>query len=104
MFKNAKGGSTFKSGKVSASAGEKKNVLEELGFEFDSVTKKSGWNWTAPGASAADNQPTEADAIEDAWRDAGQRTQLAMDIPANTWERMSVKEQAELLREALSNQ
>jgi hypothetical protein len=104
MFKNAKGGSTFKSGKVSSGASDKKDVLQELGYAFDSVTKKSGWNWTSPDASSVDNQPTEADAIADAWRDAGERTRLVMEIPANTWERMSVKEQAELLREALSGQ
>jgi hypothetical protein len=102
MFKNAKGGSTFKSGKVSSGASEKKEVLEELGYAFDSVTRKSGWTWSSPDASSVDNQATEADAISDAWRDAGERTQSVMDIPADTWERMSVKEQAELLREALS--
>lgn len=104
MFKNAKGGSTFKSGKVSSGASEKKEVLEALGYAFDSITKKSGWNWVSPHASSADNQPTEAEAIADAWHNAGERTRLAMDIPDNTWERMSVKEQAELLQEALSGQ
>jgi hypothetical protein len=102
MFKNAKGGSSFKSGKVSSGASEKKDVLAELGYVFDSVTKKAGWSWSSPDASSVDNQPSEADAIAEAWRDAGERTQLVMDIPASTWERMSVKEQAELLREALS--
>lgn len=104
MFKNSKGGSTFKSGKVSSGASEKKEVLESLGYAFDSITKKSGWNWVAPNASSIDNQPTEAEAIADAWRDAGERTCSTMDIPGDTWERMSVKEQAELLREALSGQ
>ncbi len=104
MFKNTKGGSSFKSGKVSSGASEKKDVLEELGYAFDSVTRKSGWSWSSSSASSVDNQPSEADAIADAWRDAGERTQLVMDIPSSTWERMSVKEQAELLREALSGQ
>jgi hypothetical protein len=102
MFKNVKGGSSFKSGKVSSGASDKKEVLEELGYAFDSVTRKSGWNWSSPDTNSVDNQPTEADAIADAWRDAGERTRLVMDIPADTWDRMSVKEQAELLREALS--
>lgn len=104
MFKNTKGGSTFKSGKVSSGASEKKEVLEALGYAFDSITKKSGWNWVSPNGSSIDNQTTEAEAITDAWRDAGERTCLMMDIPDSTWERMSVKEQAELLREALSGQ
>ena len=104
MFKNSKGGSTFKSGKVSSGAGEKKEVLESLGYAFDSVTRKSGWKWVAPHAGSMDNQPTEAEAIADAWRDAGERTCSAMDIPGDTWERMSAREQAELLREALSGQ
>lgn len=102
MFKNAKGGSSFKSGKVSSGASGKKDVLAELGYAFDSVTRKSGWSWSSPDAGSVGNQPSEADAIADAWRDAGERTQLVMDIPASTWERMSVKEQAELLREAFS--
>jgi hypothetical protein len=104
MFKKSKGGSSFKSAKVSSDASEKKDLLEELGYAFDSASKKSGWNWSTPNASSADNQPTEGEAIADAWRDAGERTQLLMDIPADTWERMGVKEQAELLREALSGQ
>src|SRR6476620_819174 len=104
MFKNSKSGSTFKSGKVSSGASEKKEVLEALGYAFDSITRKSGWNWVSPHASSVENQPMEAAAIADAWRDAGERTCLLMDIPDNTWERMSVKEQAELLQEALSGQ
>jgi len=104
MFKKTKGGSSFKSGKVSSGVAEKKEILEELGYAFDSVTKKSGWSWSTSAASSEHNQPTEGDAIADAWRDAGERTQAAMNIPAETWERMSVKEQAELIQEALSGQ
>jgi len=103
MFKKIKGGSGFKSSKVSSGATEKKDILEALGYTFDSVTKRSGWSWSTSNARSLDNQPTEGDVISDAWRDAGERTQLAMDIPADTWERMSVKEQGELLREALSD-
>lgn len=102
MFKKAKGGSGFKSGGLSAGAAEKKILLEELGYGFDSVTRKSGWNWSTSTAQSDGNQPTEGDAIDDAWRDAGERTREAMDIPAATWERMSVKEQAGLIQEALS--
>jgi len=102
MFKKSKGGSGFENGKVSSGDAEKKEVLDELGYAFDSVTKKSGWSWSTPAASSDHNQPTEGDAIADAWRDASERTQAAMNIPANTWERMSVKEQAELIQEALS--
>lgn len=104
MFKKSKGGPSFKSGKVSSGDAEKKEVLEELGYTFDSVTKKSGWTWSTPTASSGENLPAEGDAIADAWRDAGERTQTAMNIPANTWERMSVKEQAELIQEALGDQ
>lgn len=104
MFKKSKGSSSFKSGKVSAGDAEKKEVLEQLGYVFDSVTKKSGWNWSTSAASSDRNQPTEGDAIADAWRDAGERTQAAMKIPIETWDRMTVKEQAELILEALSSQ
>ncbi|HEV2609789.1 MAG TPA: hypothetical protein VGU61_05935, partial [Noviherbaspirillum sp.] len=101
-FKKSKAGSGFKSGKVSSGVAEQKAILEELGYTFDSVTKKSGWKWITSAAGSQQHHPTEGDAIEDAWRDAGERTQAAMIIPADTWERMSIKEQAELIQEALS--
>jgi hypothetical protein len=104
MFKKSKGGSGFKNSKVSSGDAEKKDLLEELGYTFDSVTKKSGWKWSTSAASSDHNQPTEGDAIADAWCDAGERTQAAMNIPADTWEHMSVKEQAELIQEALAGQ
>src|SRR5438105_2693049 len=66
MFKKTKGGSSFKSGKVSSGAAEKKEILEELGYAFDSVTKKSGWSWSMSAASSEHNQSTEGDAIADA--------------------------------------
>ncbi|MBK4736719.1 hypothetical protein [Noviherbaspirillum pedocola] len=103
MFKKSKGGSSFKSGKVSSGAGGKKELLEEVGYVFDSITKKSGWSWSTDDASSTENQPTEQEAIADAWRDAGQRAQALMDIPADTWEAMSDREQSELLRDALSS-
>jgi hypothetical protein len=102
MFKKSKGGSSFKSGKVSSGAAERKELLQEMGYTFDSVTKKSGWSWSTSTAGSERNQPTEGDAIADAWRDAGERTQAAMNIPADTWERMSDREQSELMQEALS--
>jgi hypothetical protein len=101
MFKKAKGGSSFKSGSLSSDAAGKKEILEELGYAFDSASKKSGWTWATASAQSDQNQPTEGDAVADAWRDAGERTQQAMNIPASTWDRMGVKEQGELLREAL---
>jgi hypothetical protein len=102
MFKKTKGGSSFKSGALSSGAAEKKAILEDLGYAFDSVTKKSGWNWSTSSAGSDSNQPTEGEAIDDAWRNAGERAQSAMEIPAATWERMSLKEQAQLIQEALS--
>jgi hypothetical protein len=102
MFKKSRAGSGFKTSKVSSGATGKKELLEELGYTFDSVTKKSGWSWSTSVTSSAENQPSEGEAIADAWRDAGERAQQTLDIPADTWDRMSMKEQAELLREALS--
>lgn len=101
MFKKTKSGSSFKSGGVSSGAAGKKEILEEMGYAFDSVTRKSGWRWSTSATRSGDNQPTENDAIADAWRDAGERAQQAMNIPAETWARMDMKEQAELIREAL---
>jgi hypothetical protein len=104
MFNKSKGGAGFKGGKLSSGATGKKEILEALGYAFDSVTKRSGWSWSTSSAASSDRHPSEAEAIDDAWRDAAERTQLAMDIPADTWERMSVREQGELLREALSGE
>lgn len=104
MFKKSKAGSSFKTGSVSSGAAGKKDILEGLGYAFDSVSKKSGWSWSTSAARSDQNQPTESEAIEDAWRDAGERTREAMNIPADTWERMGVKEQGELLQEALPGQ
>jgi len=104
MFKKSKGGSSFKSGSISSGDAEKKEILEELGYAFDSVTKKSGWSWSTSATRCEHNQPTEGDAIADAWRDAGKRAQEAMNIPDATWARMSVKEQAGLLQEALAGE
>lgn len=101
MFKKTKGGSSFKNARLSSGDSEKRQLLEDLGYTFDSVTKKSGWSWSTSTGSSGQNQPTEADAVADAWHDAGERTQAAMNIPAATWERMSSKEQAELVSEAL---
>lgn len=102
MFKKAKGGSSFKSGSISSDAAGKKDLLESLGYAFDSASKKSGWTWATAAAQSDQNQPTEADAIADAWRDAGERTRQAMNIPAGTWDRMDAREQGELIGEALS--
>jgi hypothetical protein len=40
----------------------------------------------------------------DAWRDTSQRTQETMSIPVDKWDRMNLKEQAELIQEALPAQ
>ena len=102
MFNKSKNGGGFKGGKLASGVADKKEILEGLGYVFDSVTKKSGWSWTNSAAHSDVNLPTEADVIDDAWGDDGERTQAAMNIPVDTWERMNVKEQAELIEEALS--
>lgn len=101
MFKKAKSGSSFKGGGISSEAAGKKEILEELGYTFDSISKKSGWSWSTQATGSDENQPTEGEAVADAWRDAGERTCAAMNIPADTWDRMGVREQGDLLREAL---
>ena len=103
MLKKGKAGSGFKSGAVSSADAERKELLEQLGYAFDCITKKSGWFWTSPAGRGESNQPTEADAIADAWRDAGECTCAEMKIAADTWERMGIKEQGELIAEALAD-
>ena len=104
MFKKGKAGSGFKAGAVNATDTERRELLSQLGYQFDSVTKKSGWFWTSPVGQCERNQSTEADVIADAWRDAGDRTCETMKIPSETWDRMGIKEQGELIEEALSGQ
>ena len=48
------------------------------------------------------NASTEAEAIQDAWRHAGERTRERLEIPVETWDRMGVKEQTEIIDDALS--
>ena len=102
MFKKTKSGSGFKSGSLSSDAAARKEILEGLGYAFDSASKKSGWSWSTPSTRSDQNQPGESEAVADAWRDAGERTRETMNIPAETWDRMGVREQGELLGEALS--
>jgi len=102
MFNKSKSGGGFKGSKLSSGVAGKKEILEGLGYAFDCVTKKSGWSWNTSLAHSDVNLPTEADVIDDAWGDAGERTQAVMTIPADTWKRMNIKEQAELIQEALS--
>ena len=102
MFKKSKSGSSFKGSAVSSGAAGQREILEGVGYAFDSVTKKSGWSWSTTDTRSDENQPSESDAIADAWRDAGERTRQALNIPADTWERMGIKEQGELVQDALS--
>jgi hypothetical protein len=46
MFKKGKAGSGFKAGAVNAVDTERRALLAQLGYQFDSVTKKFGWFWT----------------------------------------------------------
>ncbi len=102
MFKNSKSTSSFKNSKLSTVDQEKKETLESLGYAFASASKKSGWNWSTQDDQSAENLATEAEAIQDAWSDAGGKTQEGLGIPAETWDRMGVKEQTEMINEALS--
>lgn len=96
----------FKNSGISFDAQLKKETLEAIGFAFESVSKKSGWNWATSGSSPAEssdgNLPTEAGAIQDAWRHAGEQTQSLLNIPSETWGRMGTKEQKEMIEDAMA--
>jgi hypothetical protein len=92
----------FKNSGISSELQLKKETLEAVGFTFDSISKKSGWNWNAAAESSDGNMPTEAAAIQDAWRHAGERAQSALKIPAETWQRMAAKEQKEMIEDAMA--
>lgn len=92
----------FKNSKMSSDQQLKKETLEGLGYSFDSASKKSGWNWSAPKDSSDGKFPTEGDAVQDAWRDAGDKTKRILNIPSETWDRMAAKEQKEMIEDALA--
>lgn len=94
----------FKSGKISSAAQEKRDTLSGIGYAFDSASRKSGWRWSTDSGGSDGNLPDEAAAIEDAWRDAGERTRTKLSIPEDTWSRMGIKEQTEMILDALGDQ
>jgi hypothetical protein len=94
----------FKNSGISSELQLKKETLEAVGFTFDSISKKSGWNWNAAAESSDGNMPTEAAAIQDAWRHAGERAQSALNIPPETWQRMAAKEQKEMIEDAMAGE
>lgn len=93
----------FKSGKISSAAQEKRETLTGIGYSFDSASRKSGWRWSTESDSSNGNLPDEAAVIEDAWRDAGSKTQQKLQIPDETWSRMGMKEQTEMILDALGD-
>ena len=80
----------------------KKETLEAIGYVFDSISKKSGWTWTAQLNESNQHFSNESEAVQDAWNNAGERTQSVLNIPTETWARMSSKEQKEMILEALA--
>jgi hypothetical protein len=93
----------FKNSAISSDLQSRKEALEAVGYTFTSITKKSGWNWSIGVDSSDGNMPTESDAIQDAWRHAGERAQGKLNIPSETWSRMGTKEQREMIEEALAD-
>ena len=100
MFKKSKSSSGFKNSTLSSAEQDQKATLEQLGYAFSSASKKSGWNWSTESDQADGNVPTEGDAIQDAWVHAGQKAQSKLAIPDDTWSRMGIKEQTEMINEA----
>jgi len=92
----------FNKGKISSDLQLKKETLEALGYVFDSISKKSGWTWAAQLNESIDRFSSEGEAVQDAWTNAGERTQSVLNIPVETWNRMSTKEQKEMIHEALA--
>lgn len=101
MFKKNKSASSFKATRISSDDIEKKVTLESLGYAFTSASKKSGWKWSTQDDQSDENAATEAQVILDAWHHAGERTQERLSIPADTWSHMGLKEQVDMINEAL---
>ena len=94
----------FKNTKLSSELQLKKEALENIGYSFDTISKKSGWSWSAPSDSSDGHLATEGDVIQDAWRHAGEQAQRTLNIPADIWERMAAREQKEMIEDALPGQ
>ncbi|MDB5824661.1 MAG: hypothetical protein JWR21_3365 [Herminiimonas sp.] len=94
----------FKNSGISSELQLKKETLEAVGFTFDTISKKSGWNWNNAADCSDGNLPTEAAVIQDAWRHAGELAQSALNIPSETWQRMAAKEQKEMIEEAMADE
>jgi hypothetical protein len=92
----------FKNSAISSDMQSRKEALEAVGYSFKSISKKSGWNWSTAAESSDGNTPTESDVIQNAWRHAGERAQSILNIPSETWDRMGIKEQREMIDEALA--
>lgn len=101
MLKNSKTTPGFKSSRLSSDAQARRQTLEALEYRFDSASRKSGWSWSCPTDQSDGNSPGEAEAVEDAWSHASGKARIALDIPAETWERMGTGEQADMITEAL---
>ena len=92
----------FNKGNISADLQLKKETLEAIGYVFDSISKKSGWTWSAQLNESTEHFSSESEAVQDAWNNAGERTQSVLSLPDDTWGRMSSKEQKEMILEALA--
>lgn len=92
----------LKNGKISTELQLKKESLQLLGYAFDSISKKSGWSWSSDSDASTSNSPSEGEVIQDAWRNAGEKAQSVLNIPSETWQRMAVKEQKEMIEEAFA--
>ncbi|OGB20600.1 MAG: hypothetical protein A3I66_22795 [Burkholderiales bacterium RIFCSPLOWO2_02_FULL_57_36] len=92
----------FKNSALSSDLQSRKETLEAVGYSFESISKKSGWNWSHASDSSDGNVPTEGGVIQDAWRHAGERTQDILNIPPETWSRMGTREQKEMIEEAMA--
>jgi hypothetical protein len=93
----------FKNGKISSDASMKKETLEELGYSFEYMSKKTGWRWSAPSDSSTNNEISESDIINSAWEDASEQARRILDISESNWSSMGGKEQKELIDEALTS-
>lgn len=92
----------FSKGKLSSAQQAKKETLEAVGYSFEKISK-AGWTWSTSSDQSDGKFAAESETVDDAWRDAGERTQRILSIPGETWSRMGVPEQQEMIAEALSS-
>jgi hypothetical protein len=86
--------------------GGRRETLEDVGYQFsgNGQTGQRTWRLVTDGdvREAGTSFSSDEDAVDHAWEDASQQTRIIEDISVDTWNAMSLAEQAKLITKSLS--